>query len=171
MEREFTLLYKKYKNNIFSYLFYLSSNKSIAEELSQDVFLKVYLNINKFQGKSSFKTWIYRIAKNTYIDYVRKDSKYETTWLDEVEELHSPLPNPEEKILQDCQKENILEILSQLKEKYRNLIILRDMQNFTYQEISDITGLSLSNVKVGIYRARKQFQEKYKRLERKNNEV
>lgn len=167
MDKDFTLLYQKYKEPIFSYIYYLSSNHAEAEEICQDVFLKVYLNIDKFEGRSTFKSWIYRIAKNTFLEFKRKRKKEILTC--ETSMLEGENTNDEfipENHLLNIEKDLLIQkTLSKMKEKYRNLIVLRDIQNLSYQEISEITEMKLNTVKVNIYRARSEFQEIYKKLE------
>lgn len=163
MNADFTYLYQKYKNMVFSYVYYLSGDWSAAEEICQDVFLKVYLNISKFEGRSSFKTWLYRIAKNTYLNFAQS-SKKEPCRIEPGQLDQSPADKkscPEAHALNRELQENILKTLKGMDYKYRTLIILRDIQNMTYREISEITGQELNNVKVAIYRARKDFREKY----------
>ncbi len=167
MNKDFTLLYKKYKDPIFAYIFYLSNNYLEAEEICQDVFLKVYLNIDKFEGRSSFKTWIYRIAKNTFLEFKRKEKREvltnEIDVFEKPKDYHQSIP---EDHLENMEKNLVIQkTLGEISEKYRTFIILRDMQNLSYQEISEITDTKLSTVKVNIYRARKQFQNIYNKLE------
>ncbi|AOY74901.1 RNA polymerase sigma factor [Clostridium formicaceticum] len=167
MDRDFTLLYQKYKQPIFSYIYYLSKNNTEAEEICQDVFLKVYLNIDKFEGRSSLKTWIYRIAKNTFLEYKRKAKK--EVLVEEIALLENPLidetSNPENCLLNNEAHQQIKETLMKISEKHRMFIVLRDIQNLSYQEISEITDLKLNTVKVNIYRARNEFEKIYKGLE------
>lgn len=167
MNSEFTTLYQKYKNPIFSYIFYLAGDRSVAEEICQDVFLKVYLNIAKFEGRSSFKTWIYTIARNTYFDYARKKKK--EVAIEDLENYTKELADrgmgPEDYVTKNVTKELIKKTLNQINEKYRMLLILRDIQNLSYKEISEITELELNTVKVGIYRGRREFQKIYQEME------
>lgn len=169
MDDDFVTLYRRYKNSIFSYIYYLCGDRDAAEEICQEAFLKVYLNITKFEGRSSFKTWIYRIARNAYIDFINANSKEMP--FDEPKQLARDLiakgTDPEEYALNNEKKLLILKTLSQLTEKYRNLIILRDMQQMSYKEISNLTEQDLNNVKVGIYRARQEFCIIYQRMEGK----
>ncbi len=168
MNADFTTLYKKYKQNIFSYLCYLSGDRSLAEEICQDVFLKVYLNITKFEGRSSFKTWIYKIARNAYIDSIKSKNKiklHEHATLSE--NFTDTKMGPEEYTLNKETKILIQETLNTLPDKYRTLIILRDIQQLSYQEISDITNTNLNTIKVSIYRARREFRRIYQRWEDK----
>ncbi|SDK92820.1 RNA polymerase sigma-70 factor, ECF subfamily [Natronincola ferrireducens] len=161
------MLYQKYKEPIFSYIYYLSSNPTEAEEICQDVFLKVYLNIDKFEGRSSFKTWIYRIAKNTFLESKRKAKR--EILIDEVHLFESSLINrettPEVNLLNREVHERIKETFKRMEEKYKVYVILRDIQNLSYQEISEITDTKLNTVKVNIYRGRNEFQKIYRELE------
>jgi len=167
LDAEFTALYQKYKNTIFSYVYYLASDRSVAEEICQDVFLKVYLNIAKFEGRSSFKTWIYKIAKNTYLDYVRAKNK--EVGIDNLEHFAKELVDkgigPEEYAVNNATKELIGKTLDKLGDKYRTFLILRDIQNLSYKEICEITEMELNTVKVGIYRARREFRKVYHEME------
>jgi len=167
VDKDFTLLYQKYKGPIFSYIYYLSPNHAEAEEICQDVFLKVYLNIDKFEGRSSFKTWIYRIAKNTFLEFKRKNKRevlsYEVSLLEKANTNDKSIP--ESHLLNMESNRLIQKTLNNMNEKYRSFIVLRDIQNLSYQEISEITDTKLNTVKVSIYRARKEFQKIYKELE------
>lgn len=138
-----------------------------AEEICQEVFLKVYLNITRFEGRSSFKTWIYKIAKNTFLDYAR--SKNKEVGIDNLEsfakELVDKEMSPEEHAVNKERKELIGKTLNKMGEKHRTLLILRDMHNLSYKEISEITETELNTVKVGIYRARRDFRKIYQEME------
>ncbi|EGW38689.1 RNA polymerase sigma factor [Desulfosporosinus sp. OT] len=167
LDAEFSALYKKYKNPIFSYIFYLAGDRPAAEEICQDVFLKVYLNIARFENRSSFKTWIYRIAKNAYLDYIRAQKR--KVAIESIElfakELEDKGMSPEEYAVNTATKELIEKTLNKMSQKYRMLLILRDIQNLSYKEISDITEMELNTVKVGVYRGRREFQRIYEEME------
>ncbi len=167
MEKDFTLLYQKYKDPIFSYIYYLSNNHTEAEEICQDVFLKVYLNIDKFEGRSSFKTWIYRIAKNTFLDFKRRNAKEVLTCEVGIFEGrdYNGGEHPEEYLEKVQHQRLIKDTLLRMRENYRVYIILRDIQGLNYQEIAEIMDTGLNTVKVSIYRARNEFQKIYKELE------
>ncbi|HHY71595.1 MAG TPA: RNA polymerase sigma factor [Thermoanaerobacterales bacterium] len=166
MDTEFTTLYCKYKNPIFSYVFYLCSDRTAAEEICQEVFLKVYLNISKFEGRSSFKTWIYKIARNTCYDFIRNPNNITGSGTEIIDEgIKNPDPNPEECIIIKEKNELIKKTLKALSCKHRNYIILRDIQGFSYKEISEITGEKLNSVKTGIYRARRGFIKIFTEME------
>jgi len=156
MDEEIEELYLKYRNNIYNYIYQLSHNKSASEELTQDTFLKVFKYFNGYDGRSSVKTWLYKIARNTFLDYVRKShiNKEETTLEYDIADTLDDYNTSDEKIV-------INKILSSLTETEKTLILLKDFHGFSYSEISSINGLNTGQVKTGIYRARKKFKELY----------
>lgn len=163
LDKEFSVLYKKYKNKIYNYLYYLSKDKEEAEELSQDVFLKIYININKFQGKSSFKTWAFTIARNTYLTKVSRKFKELPTETEKINNIRDT-NTPSQYMLNKERGEIIDEVFKRLPEKYKTIIILRDKEGMSYKEIADVMELSQSSVKVTLHRARNRFKEIYNRL-------
>jgi RNA polymerase sigma-70 factor (ECF subfamily) len=168
LDKEFAALYHKYKQGIFSYVYYLSGDRATAEEICQDVFLKVYLNIARFEGKSSFKTWIYKIARNTYLDFIKSSKgKEHGRWQELSENLVDKRQGPEELAISHERQGLIAKTLSKMDDRYRTFVILRDIQQLSYREICDITGHDMSRVKVGIYRARREFRKIYEELEGK----
>jgi len=156
MGDEIEEIYLKYKDNIYNYLYQLSFNKHTAEELTQDTFLKVFKYFNGFKAQSTVKSWLYKIARNTYLDYNKKKSLYKEETIEENElvDKNDDYKNLNEKIV-------INEILNKLNESERTLILLRDLYGFSYIEISSIMELTIGQIKIGIYRARKKFKKLY----------
>ncbi|WP_409250752.1 RNA polymerase sigma factor [Bacillus sp. SCS-153A] len=160
MAEPFSELYETYKNGIYSYLLRNTGNPHIAEELTHDTFTKAFKSLKNFRGESTLKTWLFTIARNTYLSYCKKSStKFEIShdligeqWQDETDEYKAV----EEQV-------SISAILTSLSEKDRTYLLLRDQQGMSYGEIASITGETEGSVKVGIYRARKRFKEKYQR--------
>ena len=148
-------IYSTYKQAVYNYLFYLTSNTHTAEDLTQETFLKVFKYFNGFKGDSSLKTWIIKISRNTYLTHLKKSPPVESN-LDDCEavSVSDGLINVNENIL-------INHCLSKLAEKDRTLIILRDMNGFGYREIANILECSEGQVKIGIFRARQRFKERY----------
>ena len=149
-------IYLKYRDNIYNYLYQLSLNKHTAEELTQDTFIKVFKYFNSFKAQSNVRTWLYKIARNTYLDHIKKNCLYneETIEGNDLVEKNDDYKSLNEKIV-------INEILNNLRETERTLILLRDLYGFSYVEISSVIGLPLGQIKIGIYRARKKFKQLY----------
>ncbi|KGM97636.1 hypothetical protein Z968_02715 [Clostridium novyi A str. 4552] len=153
-------LYKKYRKNIFAYFFSKTYNTHISDELTQEVFLKAFKALPTYKFKASFKNWLYVIAKNVYINWSKKESKYDNVPIDNdlSNKLVSLKGNPEE-VIDIKEKEEFYEhILSKLKDEYRTIIVLRDFKGLSYEEISILLNWNLSKVKVTLYRARIKFK-------------
>lgn len=159
-------LYLLYKRIIFKYLYGLSGNYHIAEELTQETFYNILKSFYRFREDSSVTTWIYSIAKNVYFKWVRKN-KQKYMNIGDIEELSAGCDETCELFEKREKNRKISDVLSRLTDKYREIIILRDWQGISYEEIAAITGHSVSWVKVNIYRARAAFREEYDRLEEK----
>lgn len=158
MADQFSELYETYKKNIYSYLLKNTGHPQIAEELTHDTFIKAFKSLKKFRGESTLKTWLFTIARNTYRSYYKKNStRYEIN-NDLIDEQWAD-KNDDYKRLE--QQVSISAILSKLSEKDRMFILLRNQQGMSYREIGDITGDTEGAVKIGIYRARQRFKEKY----------
>jgi len=155
----FAGLVDKHRDMVYTIALRIVRNHHDAEEIAQDAFLKVYRSLDSFKQQSKFTTWLYRIVYNTAISKVRK-KKYETTAIDEamienysVDEVHSQvqgLDEEEQKMLIDA-------TLDKLPEEESTLISLYYLSECSVDEISQITGLTLSNVKVKLHRTRKKM--------------
>lgn len=154
-------LYETYKNTIFLYLYRSTLDRHIAEDLTQDTFLKAFQSLPSFRGDASLKTWLFKIARNTYINFSQKKQNKMEIQTESIEHLlcqqHDYFKSADEQAL-------IKLTLLQLPENYRTYIILRDVNELSYDEVSQITNETIGQVKVGLYRARKKFREVYRNL-------
>jgi RNA polymerase sigma-70 factor (ECF subfamily) len=144
-----------YKDMVYSVCIKITSDPELAEEVAQDVFVKAYQGLNKFKGNSKFSTWIYQIAYFTSINAVRQ-KKIEKADLIVADKLAAN---------EDCldhleaseRKELIQEALLHLKADERGVITLYYLEELSIEEVSKITRLSISNVKVKVHRSRKKL--------------
>ncbi|MDZ7742916.1 MAG: RNA polymerase sigma factor [Bacteroidota bacterium] len=160
----FSELVEKHKDWVFTIVVKILRNREEAEETAQDVFLKAYKSLKTFQGKSRFSTWLYSIAYNTAITKTRK-RRLKTSNLDDeiVENYSEDQVNKElHELSQEEQKERLYRALDALPEEEQLLITLFYKQENSIEEITGITGLSASNVKVRLHRIRKKLYEKLK---------
>lgn len=154
---ELVLLFDK---KIYNYCLRMTNNRSDAEDLAQEVFLKAYKNLKNFRNDSKFSTWIYRIAYNTCIDNYRKKRLKLLPLnkiIDEEQQeisIPSPDPLPEEQVISNEKYSLIKECIAQLKPRYKSVIILRDIHNYSYREIAEILDIPIGTVKSDISRAR-----------------
>ncbi len=164
----FEKLIDKYQLLAFNIAYKMIGNREDASDAAQEALVKVFKSIKKFKGDSSFSTWLYRIVTNTCIDMTRKNNKLKTYSLNnpiETEDGNIEREVRDEGNLPEdiCEKKEINQKLhraiGKLPEKYRVVIILRDIEDFTYDEISEITNITLGTVKSRISRARLMLKE------------
>jgi RNA polymerase sigma-70 factor (ECF subfamily) len=156
---------RKYQGKILKYCISMLTNTAEAEDAAQEIFIKAYQSLNQFRGASSFSTWLYRIAYNHCRDILRKISRHHTeSWEalaeregDKLERLLS-VPHDSIMALEDC--ELIIRVLSHLPSDYRTVLVLREIEGLSYQEIAETLNCSLDAVKARLRRARQNFEEK-----------
>ena len=173
-ELEFNRIFKEYQPKILRYLTRLTG-KYEAEDLSQEVFIKVESGLKNFRGESKLSTWIYRIATNTAVDRMRSPSfKYkvnegtssEATQMDDIDTEDKDLFTGERAESTDQQyvrKEMnscIRNFIENLPENYKAVVILSELEELKNKEIAEILHLSLDTVKIRLHRARAQLRKK-----------
>ena len=166
----YALLVAKYKNLVFSIVLKIINNREDAEEVSQDVFLKAYQSLSTFEKKSKFSTWLYRIAYNAAISKTRK-KKVEMVAIEEtvITNYSTDEIGRNMNELEENDRQLILErALLRLPEEDNLLIMLFYKNENSIDDISDITGLSVSNVKVKLHRIRKRLYEEMNGLIKRN---
>lgn len=172
-ERAFLDCVRAYQDKIFGLIFRMLGSREEAEDVAQEVFVTVFKSIDSFRGDSRFGTWLYRIAVNhckNRIKYLRRRAHRSTAELDEQAEhalfhatpggaaQHSTLGQAEarpDEALEGVQLELIVQrAIHRLDEEHRTLLVLRDVEELSYEEIVDITGLPEGTVKSRLHRAR-----------------
>lgn len=162
-------LVKMFSKYVYTTAFFILRDSHEAEDASQEVFVKVYLSIGGFRGLSSFKTWIRKLTVNTCIDKLRLRSKLKDkkVSLDKITEEYEVVftrfsQNLEKKFFSQEAVKDVLKIVVDMEENYRIPLILRDLQDYSYREIAELTGKPIGTVKTNIHRARKIIKEKLK---------
>jgi RNA polymerase sigma-70 factor (ECF subfamily) len=162
----FDQLVERYHRQIANFVFRMVGNYETALDLTQEVFIKVYSSLGRYNPEFKFSTWIYKIASNTAIDYLRKQSVsvsplYMVSGDDEEFELPIPAkgPNPERALERTERSAQIEEAISKLPPRYRELIVLRHVSELSYDEIAEVTALPLGTVKNRIFRAREAMRK------------
>lgn len=159
----FTLLVSRYKEKFFYYLKgFTGFRNDEIEDVIQNSFIKIYKNLNNFDGKLKFSSWAYRIVHNEAIDEIRRQKRSHLPLLPELE-----IPDEEKNLSEELdvkfEKEKILETLKGLKNEYREILVLRFFEHKEYKEISEILKKPLGTICVQIDRAKKQFKDKYQK--------
>jgi RNA polymerase sigma factor (sigma-70 family) len=160
-EKAYSELLGRYRDSIYFMLLKMVNNKSDAEDLTIEAFGKAFKNINQYTPNFAFSTWLFRIATNNCIDYLRKrradlvsiDTENENTEHDNLI-IDTGILDPEEKMIQKQKTKLMRYVVSKLKPRYRELIELRYFDEFSYEEISVKLDLPLGTVKAQLFRAR-----------------
>lgn len=156
------------EKKVFNIAYRMIGNYDDANELAQEVFLKAFRSIKKFKGDSLFSTWIYKITANVCLDELRKRKKKVVISLDQDIELNEgevkrqipdDAPTPDLEVESNEIKSAVNESIQQLPEDYKSVIILRDIQGFSYTEISKIVNCPEGTVKSRINRARQALKK------------
>lgn len=155
----FVVLVDRYKDMIFTLAIKMVKNREIAEEVSQDTFIKIFNSLSKFKGDSKFSTWIYKIAYNTCLDYLKKNKKEEhNVVIDELKGYVVKTTTNALSILEDQErKQDIQHCLNLLPSEESFLLTLFYFEDQNLNEIGKIMDISANNVKIKLYRSRKKL--------------
>lgn len=161
-QRAYNDLINGYKRQIFSLIYRMVGNAADAEDLAQDTFIKAFRSIRLYDSKYPFHTWLFKIAHNTAIDFLRAN-KHAAMTIDDSEnpiEIEDQGPSLEEKAEHFSQKEVIERQLSSLPPPYREILVLRHQQELSYEEIAQTLEIPIGTVKVRLFRAREIMKDK-----------
>lgn len=160
---KFAAAYEQSRDAVYGYLVYMTRDTELAEDLSQEVFLRMFLHLGKFRGESSVRTWALSIARNVFLSYAKRRRPVlleEQDW-EPAPDLNSN--QPEEEMLRKEQAEKVRNCLMCLGEQERTVLLLRDFEELSYEEIGKVMGLTAEVVKSRIYRARQKFKRIYQK--------
>lgn len=158
----FEILVKRYQDMVCNVCFRFMGQREEAFDCAQETFIKVYENIRKFKHLSSFKTWLYRIAVNTCKNRLASGQfkiYQKTDYINEKIEIESSSDSPAVHFEKQRLQKIVQDAIDKLPLDQKQLIILRDIQQLSYQEIKEITGLPEGTIKSKISRAREKLKE------------
>ncbi len=165
----FLYLVERYEKKLLSYIIRISGfSKEDAEDVLQEVFIKVYVNLNSFDDDLKFSSWIYRITHNEVINNYRKKKVRPQSVMDLDDEFLNNLASDlktDGHIDQRYLKENVAKVIENLDPKYKEILVLRFWEDKDYSEISDILKKPMGTVATLISRAKKKFQEELEKQE------
>ena len=158
---KFAAAYEQSRDAVYGYLVYMTKDADLAEDLSQEVFLRMFLHLDKFREDASVRTWALRIARNVFLSYAKRKRPVllEEQEIDPISDISRNLP--EEEVLKKEQAEKIRRCLMCLGEQERTVLLLRDFEELSYEEVAKIMNLTVEVVKSRIYRARQKFRRIY----------
>ena len=149
-------LVTKYRTKIFSMIYGIVGNECDAWDLAQEGFLKAWRSIHRFQGRSSFYTWLYRLTINVTVDSLRRRCRRSEVELDDA--IPSSLPSPRANYRRTEIRQHINAALARLTPEHRAVIVLKEIEDLQYHEIAEILGISVGTVMSRLFYGRKKLQ-------------
>jgi len=163
--RAFEVLVERYRKKVLSNCRHITREPSHAEDLAQEVFVKVYFGLARFEGRAAFRSWMQRIKVNHCLNFLKKRGDRQTLDIEDPavsEEAERTISSSlREKMEMDSECEQVNLVLDSLSDGLRIPLIMRDMDGLSYEEIARTLGIGLSAAKMRIKRGREQFQMRY----------
>ena len=163
----FDSLVRKYRERLYSVVYNLTSNREDAADITQEAFIKAFSSINRFQGKSAFFTWLYRIGVNTTLSHLKRNRFRRFFSLENLQEdgshaqvletLAARHKSEKGALLSELQ-EKLNEALQKLSPKHRTVVVLFEIEGLSHQEIAEIVGCSVGTVRSRLHYAKQQLQ-------------
>ena len=173
-ESAFKEIVERYQSKVFSIIHGIVRQRNDVEDIAQQVFTKVYFSIRKFDFRSSLITWIYKITVNECYDYLRKRKVrklvYESDLSeDEVRRVENSDPAIDQKPMADtdlARRDYLIKLLARVSEEERNLMMLKEVEGHSVEELAQMTGMNENTIKVKLFRARQKLLKAAQRLTR-----
>lgn len=158
-----------YQPQVYRLAYRMTNHPEDAADLTQEIFLKAWTNLEKFEFKSAFSTWLYRLASNLCIDFLRNSRRKPSVPLtfEDAEgeeqriEVIDPAPQPEDALLAAEQQEQLNAAMQDLEPEHRQILTLRVVNDLSYTDIAEILGIKEGTVKSRIARAREKLRKNY----------
>ncbi|MCL2159601.1 MAG: sigma-70 family RNA polymerase sigma factor [Oscillospiraceae bacterium] len=163
----FEAIVEKYEKMIYNLALSKTQNRESAQDISQECFLRAYKMLASYRTEGAFSTWIYRICQNLIYDYYRKSKKIQTVSLSNFDEygesphekeLEDLEGDPSEKLVRSEKIQKVRELIDSLPDDLREIIILRDLNDISYAQISEMLGIEEGTVKSRLHRAREKLK-------------
>ncbi len=164
----FSLLYRRYSGKVFSKCISLLKNEEQAQDATQEIFMKIFLNLAKFSGKSKFSTWVYSITYNFCIDYIRRKKKEKSIFSDEIENTAEPIEDVPDRELMEMELTRLKKVLNHIPTGDKAILLMKYQDELSIKEIAAILSKSESAIKMKIKRAKHKAQKQYKLLFRED---
>lgn len=170
----FQLLVERYQERIFALARHYTKSAVEVEDIAQDTFLKAYRRLGSFQRQSSFSTWLYRIAVNTALDFLKRTGRSPVQAVEDPELTAAPvgalagsgvaIAAPDANLRREELARVTQRVLEELPEIFRTVLVLREFEDLSYQEMAEVLGISIGTVESRLFRARARFKEALVRL-------
>ena len=154
----FAWLVESYQGPVYRLALRMGLRPEDAEEAAQNAFLAAWRGLPSFRGEAKFSTWLYRLASNAAVDILRREKKYENQW--DIEDLQRPdaAPSPQEQVERQDTQQAVRAAMAALPAEFRQVLVLRYLQEMSYQEIAQALALPEGTVKSRINRAKGQLK-------------
>lgn len=158
----YTLLYRRYAGKVFAKCISMLGDEASARDAVQDIFIKVFLNLSRFNEKSSFSTWLYSITYNFCIDLIRRKKKIPVLLADDVSRIgDEPVPDIPDSVLLEMKQERLEQVLQKLPEGDRIILLMKYMDDMSIKDIAEFFQKTESAIKMQIMRAKHKAQTIY----------
>lgn len=163
----YSLLVERYQHQIYDLVYRMVRSEEDARDIAQEIFIKAFRSVDKFRRESRFSTWLYRIATNHCLDFLRKNQR-ERNYLTSEQAFQSGTPgeipsgswsNPEQRLLRQEKLDQLNKALQKLPESYRLPLLMQHYRRLSYQDIAEIMGIPAKTVASRIYRAKNMLKE------------
>lgn len=159
-----SLLFERYQKPVFNFLARMTMDREAAEDLTQNVFLRMIKYRNSYREGNKFQSWIYQVARNVFSDHYHKEKNKQSSF--DVEKLGDYLSDNREGAEQLERERLLIRSLALLNDEHREILILTRFQDLKYEEVATILNMTVANIKVRVHRAIQRLRENYFELEK-----
>lgn len=158
------ILFERHHRQLFNFLYRLTGNRLMSEDLVQEVFVRVLKYRHTYRGDYQFTSWMFRIARNVRIDYARQNPHNEKNVGEYVPEFVNPAPTPAESAEQQDEMRILLDALANLPEEKREVLLLRGFRGLKFEEIAEVMKCSVNTIKARAFRAIRELRTAIQQL-------
>jgi RNA polymerase sigma-70 factor (ECF subfamily) len=159
-ELAYGMLVRRYQARLFNFIRSMLRNEELAEDITQESFIKAFYSLSKLNNPASFKSWLFRIANNNTLDYLRKKRLPQVDVDEHLRESYvDDRGNPEEGVVSGARTRHIQEALGSLKKDQRAILVMCDLEGLSYQEIAEVLKIPFGTVQSRIFYARRKLRE------------
>lgn len=160
----FTVLYRRYSSKVYSKCISLLKDEFLAKDATQEIFLKIFLNLGRFGAQAKFSTWVYSITYNHCIDVIRKDTKNRNIFAEDIEKMPDTEDEVQDEVLLSMEVDRLREVLDHIPVDDKVVLLMKYQDDMQIKEISDILRKSESAIKMKLKRAKHKAQKIYSKL-------
>lgn len=154
----FSLLYNRYASKIYGKCLSILKDEMLAEDAAQEIFMKIFLNLSRFEEKAKFSTWIYSITYNYCIDYVRRKQKLGDIFSEDIEKAGDVQEEIPDEAIREMETQQLKKILDKISTGDRTLLLMKYQDELSIKEMADILNKTESAVKMKLKRAKEKAQ-------------